>query len=113
MDRFRPSDIIKFIDNVFPNAEKTQKEGGEFLIHPDIAGRLQDLLEMLDKMHEGYLNPLSNDDLNRLCACKTEIKKFLENLQSRGPTITLRKTPGISKENPVILIRRLLEKLPF
>lgn len=111
MTTIRPSDIVKFIDKVWPDAEKIQKEGGRFQIMPQYAGRLNDLLNMLNEIPETILQ-LNNDDKIGLRAAKSEIESMLKEWQ-RGAVRALEITTGYSKENPVKLIRRLLEKSLF
>lgn len=111
MAKIVPSDIVKFIDKIFPNAEEFQKEGRRFSITPYHAGSLEALLDMLDKI-EDILLQLRSDDLSCFIASKFEIKSKLKNWQSGHDMRSLEKTPGYDKESPVILIRRLLESCP-
>ena len=113
MAKIRPSDIVKFIDKVFPTAKECQNEGKELMLPCNHAPSLEYLLKMLEEIPEAILQ-LSKDDLTGFRYAQTVIKNKLESWKSHhGPMRSLSKTQGYSKENPVIVIRQLLEKRLF
>ena len=107
MAKVIPSDIVNYIDKVIPNASNIQRERRELRLDINFLGFLQSLLDFLDNIDDALLQ-LSPEDYICFIASKATIKSFL----APGSSRLLLNTSGFGNENPVIWIRRLLEKCP-
>lgn len=110
MARVVPSQIVAFIDAAFKDAKEFQDSlpSRVFILYHQHLGFARGLSDLLHNLDDSLLP--QSDDYVTFVVASSAIRAKLE-AWTRGDTTVLDKTHGY-KENPVILIRRVLEKCP-
>lgn len=109
MRRIVPSQIVQFIDTALPTAVDAQNKKLAIIINHQYIGFVRGLSDLLLKIDD-LLLPMGTDAVT-LQAATSEIRATLESWTrgNRDRSTRLEKMPGYG-ENPVIVIRRILEK---
>jgi hypothetical protein len=105
-----PSQVVEFIDQVFPFA-KNQKEGDGAQLASSHAPTLAAIVNLVNLI-PGHLIDLSRSDYTTFVASLEAIRTSLGQWQSRGADHALKKVPGLGKLSPVTHLRRCLGKCP-
>ena len=104
-----PSQVVAFIDAAIPDAPRIQAEGAALSIDYSENAFLRALSELIERMDE-ILLPTGEGYVTYVAAVSS-IDAILNEWQSRDVTRPLKRVPG-TNENPVITMRRLLERCP-
>ncbi len=112
MPRVVPSQVVDFIDHVFPWAPK-QVEGQSERVKLELqdADRLRALLDLCGQIPEELVT-ISGNQYNEYVCCLAAIRTAIENWRSRGGVGTLDRIRGLTDLHPVTLIRRALLSCP-
>lgn len=110
MSRVHPADVVAYIDAALPNAPQVQAEKKRFGLDKARSGFLRGLVDLVKQIDPGLL-PQAGIDYVHLRSAIAAIEAELTNWVG-GSTAVVEKTPGLGDENPVIVIRRVLEKIP-
>jgi hypothetical protein len=108
MGKVVPSQIIEFIDNALPSVQEAQVHKVNLMLSYQQIGFIRGLSDLLSKLDD-HLLPVGTSYV-LLEAATSEIRAKLE-AWTRGERSKLEKMAG-HKENPVIVIRRILEHCP-
>jgi len=106
MPRVVPSQIICFIDQVFPQAKK---ENIKFYLERNHAASCSVIIDLIEQLPSELL-VLSGEQYVKLVSAVAAIKIGLENWKLR--TYPLKNVPGLSKLNPVSILRNVLLTCP-
>ncbi len=107
MRSVRPSQIVAFIDAAIPNAAEIQEKRLPISIDSSENSFLKALSSLLDRFDQSLL-PTGKEYITFITATAV-IDAILTEWRGCDITRPLKRVPG-SNENPVILIRRVLEK---
>jgi len=107
MRRVLPSQIVAFIDAAIPNAPEIQEKGQPISIDSSENSFLKALSSLLNRFDEAFL-PTGEDYITFVTA-RAVIDAVLEEWHGCEVARPLKHIPG-SDENPVILIRQVLER---
>ncbi len=109
MLRIRPLDVVAHIDSVISGAAEKQAQKARVLLDKPRAGLLLGIVNLVKQIDPALL-PTSHDYV-RLLAAVSAIEAQLA-IWNGGGSGEVEKTPGVGDENPVIVIRRIMEGLP-
>ena len=104
--RVVPSQIVHYIDKMFPAAEK-QREGETFAVYSSHAGNVAGLVGLVDRLPDELIVP--DRDVRTLLMVGLEAARYAVDAWSRrGTDYQMRDTPGYQSLNPITLIRQAL-----
>src|ERR1700746_65622 len=108
MPRVVPSQVVDFIDQVFPWAND-QHEGRTFDLTMGHSSQLTGLLDLLGGMPTDLLTLETSQYSSTGCSVAA-IRNHIEIWRNRGGGTTLDFVQGLPKLNPVTLIRQALSR---
>ena len=108
MGKVVPSQIIEFIDTALPSVKEAQEKKVDIKLWHQQIGFIRGLSDLISQLDD-HLLP-GGTDYVFLVAATSEIRAKLE-AWTRGERGSLEKMSG-HKENPVVIIRRILEQCP-
>ena len=111
MARVVPSQVVAFIDQVFPWA-RTQIGDQKYKLTMANLGQLAGLLDLINQIPAELLTLDGPEYCNLVCSLAST-RDYISRWQLRGEVVgTLSSVPGISKFSPVTLIREALAICP-
>jgi hypothetical protein len=103
-----PSQVVHFIDQLFPQAG-TQKEGDKFVLYRGNSMQMAALLALIDRI-PGELIDLDGAQYCEFLSCQAALHDTIKTWETQDKSLSY--VSGLPRLNPITLIRRALAKCP-